>query len=177
MNGPVKQSSYVNPFTLSTLSQTNSTPADSLAVAPGRPSNASANSFKGDRFIPFRGTSDNFFMEEYMLNNEDPFADAKRKKKLPPRAPEIVVEGLTSTPSPTEVPALTAEGGSSGASSIQYSLGSGHKKKQSFQELITESLFTHKRGSPNTLTLQEAEEEELRFSRLPSDRRPSNGQQ
>ena len=46
-------------------------------------------------------------------------------------------------------------------------MGSGHKKKQSFQELITESLFTKKRGSPNTLTLQEAEEEELRFSRLP----------
>lgn len=106
-----------------------------------------------------------------MLNNEDPFADARRKKKLPPRAPEIVVDGVTSTPSPAEVPVLTAEGGSSG--SIQYSLGSGHKKKQSFQELITESLFTHKRGSPNTLTLQEAEEEELRFSRIPSQ--PSNG--
>jgi hypothetical protein len=31
---------------------------------------------------------------------------------------------------------------------------------------MTESMFTRKRGSPNTLTLQEAEEEELRFSRI-----------
>ena len=60
---------------------------------------------------------------------------------------------------------------SSGGSSTQYSLGSGHKKKQSFQDLITESMFTKKRGSPNTLTLQEAEEEELRFSRLPENKR------
>jgi hypothetical protein len=45
-------------------------------------------------------------------------------------------------------------------------LGSGHKKKQSFQEFMTESMFTTKRGSPNTLTLQEAEDEQLRFSRI-----------
>ena len=36
---------------------------------------------------------------------------------------------------------------------------------------MTESLFTRKRGSPNTLTLQEAEEEELRFSRLPDGKK------
>jgi len=36
---------------------------------------------------------------------------------------------------------------------------------------MTESLFTKKRGSPNTLTLQEAEEEELRFSRLPEGKK------
>lgn len=103
-----------------------------------------------------------------MLNNDDPFVDAKRKKKAAPQptAPaEITVEavdaGIASTPGPVNPPTetlLTAEvgvhaSGSSGSSSVQYSLGSGHKKKQSFQELITESLFTHKRGSPNTLTL------------------------
>jgi hypothetical protein len=31
---------------------------------------------------------------------------------------------------------------------------------------MTESMFTTKRGSPNTLTLQEAEDEQLRFSRI-----------
>jgi hypothetical protein len=80
---------------------------------------------------------------------------------------------LAATPSgvPEPVRERVQNSGSSGASSTQYSLGSGHKKKQSFQELITESLFTKKRGSPNTLTLQEAEEEELRFSRLPDGRK------
>ncbi len=33
------------------------------------------------------------------------------------------------------------------------------KKKQSFQELITESLFTNRRGSPNTISIREAEEQ------------------
>jgi hypothetical protein len=65
-------------------------------------------------------------------------------------------------------------GDSSESSSIQYSHGSGNKKKQSFQELMTESVFTNKRGSPNTLTLQEAEEEELRYSRVPN--KQSNSQ-
>ena len=64
--------------------------------------------------------------------------------------------------------------GSSGASSTQYSLGSGHKKKQNFQELITESMFTRKRGSPNTLTLQEAEEEGHRLTRIPESNRRRN---
>ena len=34
----------------------------------------------GDRFIPFRGNADNFYMEEFILNNEDPFKEAKNKK-------------------------------------------------------------------------------------------------
>lgn len=35
----------------------------------------------GDRFIPFRGNSDNFYMEEFMLNNEDPMREARNKKE------------------------------------------------------------------------------------------------
>lgn len=34
----------------------------------------------GDRFIPFRGNSDNFYMEEFILNNEDPMREARNKK-------------------------------------------------------------------------------------------------
>ena len=43
---------------------------------------------------------------------------------------------------------------------------SGAKRQQSFQELITESLFTNRRGSPNTLSQKEAEEEELRNTKV-----------
>lgn len=39
--------------------------------------------FIGDRFIPFRGTSDNFILEEFMLNNEDPYREQRRKRLLP----------------------------------------------------------------------------------------------
>jgi hypothetical protein len=35
----------------------------------------------GDRFIPFRGNSDNFFLEEFILNNDDPFKCNKKLKK------------------------------------------------------------------------------------------------
>jgi hypothetical protein len=35
----------------------------------------------GDRFIPFRGNSDNFYMEEFILNNEDPMREARNKKE------------------------------------------------------------------------------------------------
>ena len=35
----------------------------------------------GDRFIPFRGNSDNFYMEEFILNNEDPMREARSKKE------------------------------------------------------------------------------------------------
>jgi hypothetical protein len=34
----------------------------------------------GDRFIPFRGNSDNFYLEEFILNNEDPFKEVRNKK-------------------------------------------------------------------------------------------------
>jgi hypothetical protein len=60
---------------------------------------------------------------------------------------------------------------SSSSNNIQYSRGSGNKQKQSYQEFITESLFSETRGSPNTLTLKEAEEEEFRQSKI-SDSRP-----
>ena len=36
----------------------------------------------GDRFIPFRGNSDNFYMEEFILNNEDPMREARNKKEV-----------------------------------------------------------------------------------------------
>jgi hypothetical protein len=36
----------------------------------------------GDRFIPFRGNSDNFYMEEFILNNEDPMREARSKKEV-----------------------------------------------------------------------------------------------
>lgn len=51
---------------------------------------------------------------------------------------------------------------SSSSNNLQYSRGSGNKQKQSYQEFITESLFSSNRGSPNTLTLKEAEEQEFR---------------
>jgi len=36
-----------------------------------------ASAFMGDRFIPFRGaSSDNFYLEEFMLNNHDPLSFA-----------------------------------------------------------------------------------------------------
>jgi len=54
---------------------------------------------------------------------------------------------------------------------IQYSRGSGNKVKQTFQEFITESLFSNNRGSPNTLTQKEAEEEE-RLKMTDSSRAP-----
>ena len=46
----------------------------------------SSNPYNCDRFIPFRGsTADNYYMEEYMLNNEDPFqAAAKKPKQVEP---------------------------------------------------------------------------------------------
>lgn len=42
-------------------------------------SRSSSNNFKPDRFIPFRGTQENFF-EEFIMNN-DPFNDNKKKSK------------------------------------------------------------------------------------------------
>lgn len=42
-------------------------------------SRSSSNTFKGDRFIPFRGTHDNF-MEEFIINNEL-FKESKNKHK------------------------------------------------------------------------------------------------
>lgn len=41
-------------------------------------SRSNSNAFKGDRFIPFRGTQDNFF-EEFIMNN-DLYKDQKKKK-------------------------------------------------------------------------------------------------
>jgi hypothetical protein len=45
----------------------------------GNSSRSSSNNYKADRFIPFRGTQDNFF-EEYIINNEL-YNEAKRKQK------------------------------------------------------------------------------------------------
>lgn len=45
---------------------------------------ASGSHFMGDRFIPYRGNQDNFFLEEFILNHDDPFkCDKNRKKKTP----------------------------------------------------------------------------------------------
>ena len=43
-------------------------------------SRSSSNAFKGDRFIPFRGTQDNFGFEEFIMNN-DPYKEQKKKPK------------------------------------------------------------------------------------------------
>lgn len=43
-------------------------------------SRSNSNAFKGDRFIPFRGTQDNF-MEEYIMNFESSTRDQKTKQK------------------------------------------------------------------------------------------------
>jgi hypothetical protein len=134
----------------------------------GNSSRSSSNNYKADRFIPFRGTQDNFF-EEYIMNN-DLFHENKKKMRknneenintqpqLPPNSANI---------QDTNVPVGNDNSNYSSASSsssnnIQYSRGSGNKQKQSYQEFITESLFSSTRGSPNTLTLKEAEEEEFR---------------
>jgi hypothetical protein len=42
-------------------------------------SRSSSNNLKADRFIPFRGTQENFF-EEFIINN-DPFNDNKKKMR------------------------------------------------------------------------------------------------
>jgi len=42
-------------------------------------SRSSSNNYKADRFIPFRGTQENFF-EEYIINN-DPFNENKKKNR------------------------------------------------------------------------------------------------
>lgn len=59
---------------------------------------------------------------------------------------------------------------------IQYSRGSGNKLKQTFQEFIAESLFTNTRGSPNTLTLKEAEEEGYQLRSKAFNNKPSKKQ-
>jgi hypothetical protein len=41
----------------------------SQASGKGSNSRSSSNTFKGDRFIPFRGTTDNYF-EEFIMNND-----------------------------------------------------------------------------------------------------------
>lgn len=45
----------------------------------GNSSRSSSNNYKPDRFIPFRGTQDNFF-EEYIMNN-DLFNENKKKMR------------------------------------------------------------------------------------------------
>jgi hypothetical protein len=45
----------------------------------GNSSRSSSNNYKADRFIPFRGTQDNFF-EEYIMNN-DLFHETKKKAR------------------------------------------------------------------------------------------------
>ena len=45
----------------------------------GNSSRSSSNNVKADRFIPFRGTSDNFF-EEFIISN-DPFNDTKKRAR------------------------------------------------------------------------------------------------
>ena len=42
-------------------------------------SRSSSNNYKADRFIPFRGTQENFF-EEFMMNN-DPFHESKKRSR------------------------------------------------------------------------------------------------
>lgn len=45
----------------------------------GKSSRSSSNNYKADRFIPLRGTQENFF-EEFIMNN-DPFGDNKKKQR------------------------------------------------------------------------------------------------
>jgi len=40
---------------------------------------------------------------------------------------------------------------------MHYSRSSGHKKQQSFQDLMKETLFTDKRGSPESQAQKEQE--------------------
>lgn len=56
---------------------------------------SSSNAYKGDRFIPFRGTTDNFYMEEYMLTHEDPFKEQKKKRQS-----QLAINGRRSQPNP-----------------------------------------------------------------------------
>lgn len=43
-------------------------------------SRSSSNNYQGDRFIPFRGTKENF-MEEFIINNDHPISQAKKPLK------------------------------------------------------------------------------------------------
>lgn len=149
----------------------------SQSSANGNSSRSSSNAFKGDRFIPFRGVQDNYF-EEFIINN-----DFYKDNKVQEAAPQLTNNGNTNTQTNNDTPTInasestsanatgnnssstqqnthTGDSNNQSMTNIQYTRGSSHKKQQSFQDLITESLFTVKRGSPNTVTSYEAQEEE-----------------
>jgi hypothetical protein len=79
------------------LLRTNSTTSSSNGVSQTRSS--SSNPYNCDRFIPFRGsTSDNFYMEEFMLNNEDPFKKDTSKRVSVLQNPNQENQGINATP-------------------------------------------------------------------------------
>ncbi|CDW78802.1 anaphase-promoting complex subunit cdc20-like [Stylonychia lemnae] len=157
-------------------------------------SRSSSNNYKADRFIPFRGTQDNFF-EEFIMNN-DPFNETKKKKRQGSNSRQSnqingvatdntnnnsnIVTNTRSTNSNSNNQTTSntimadnsnySSNSSSSPDGIQYSRGSGNKIKQTFQEFITESLFSNNRGSPNTLTIKEAQEEEQLRSKITDDK-------
>ena len=64
----------------STGANTSTNAQVSTSSCSNRSSSNNNGGFKGDRFIPFRGTSDSFYLEEFILNNENPFKEQKRKR-------------------------------------------------------------------------------------------------
>ncbi len=95
-------------------------------------SRSSSNAYKGDRFIPFRGTQDNFF-EEFIINNEIQKESKKSKNNLVPNT-----ENNNQTNQTDNIGNLNANSSayssnsSNNSNGVQYSKGSGHKKQQSF---------------------------------------------
>jgi len=89
----------------------------------------SSNSIKGDRFIPMRGT-DPFHYEHALIR-------AQKEKKPAPQPPAQASQENQSASSDSQ------------NNSMQYSRSSAHNQ-QSFQELMKETLFTDKRGSPES---------------------------
>jgi hypothetical protein len=136
----------------------------SSGITNGSKSRSSSNAYKGDRFIPFRGTQENFF-EEFMINNEVQRESKRNKTNAENNSEQVNIPTSNNIANLAAMNSNYSSNSSNNSSGMQYAKGSGHKKKQSFAELITESLFTNRRGSPNTVSQMEAEEELLRTSK------------
>ena len=57
---------------------------------------STSSGFTGDRFIPFRGNSDQY-IQEFILNNEDPFSKVSRRTAPQAHPPDVEMR-LTQTP-------------------------------------------------------------------------------
>ena len=109
---------------------------------------------QGDRFIPYRGCEDDV-LHEFLLYNDIYKVPNDKDIKKPDSTNEENKrpEGNSNTNDANFNSNSSNSSINSAGSNGAVARNSTHKKKQSFQELITESLFTNRRGSPNTVSL------------------------